>query len=351
MCKNRIHWIDSLRAIAVFCIVLGHALRGKSIYYYLYSFHVPLCVVISGFCFSIEGSVKSRIKKIVQREYLPYIFFSLISISIYVITAPITEGKSVISKLPKFIIGALYGNGNFGMSDGGYMRWNLPLWYLPFSTLMHILAILITRNQRHHVDQKTENVIFFLVSYLIAEVWRYSPFKNLDFPFGFETVVALFPLFWLGRVIREYKLSEKGSYIEKSIIGVGSIIFGLFVESFNSNVDYVSDYYGKKYILFFLAAMTISIGLCMIATMLPILPKIEYFGRNTLPVLGLHKFFVMYFYLFAISKITLLQRYILLSCLLSSTITVVFCLCSDRLWKKIIERINSTTLRTMGTKK
>lgn len=51
---ERIGWIDTLRAFAVFAIVLGHTLRNATVVYpWLYSFHVPLCVLTSGIVFHI----------------------------------------------------------------------------------------------------------------------------------------------------------------------------------------------------------------------------------------------------------------------------------------------------------
>ena len=51
---ERIGWIDTLRAFAVFAIVLGHTLRNATVVYpWLYSFHVPLCVLTSGIVFHV----------------------------------------------------------------------------------------------------------------------------------------------------------------------------------------------------------------------------------------------------------------------------------------------------------
>lgn len=51
---ERIGWIDTLRAFAVFAIVLGHTLSNATVVYpWLYSFHVPLCVLTSGIVFNI----------------------------------------------------------------------------------------------------------------------------------------------------------------------------------------------------------------------------------------------------------------------------------------------------------
>lgn len=64
--RGRITWLDSLKGFAILCVVLGHVVDGFmtaglfpgaaslqfGIYRFLYSFHMPLFFMISGFAFS-----------------------------------------------------------------------------------------------------------------------------------------------------------------------------------------------------------------------------------------------------------------------------------------------------------
>lgn len=118
--KYRISWIDSVRAFAVFCIVLGHTLRGEGIYYYLYTFHVPLCVMVSGICFSENKEIKELLINLIRRNLILYFAFSILSIGIFYLIILIIEGKSVILELPYYILGMLYGNGYLGNGEGRF---------------------------------------------------------------------------------------------------------------------------------------------------------------------------------------------------------------------------------------
>ena len=92
---SRIAWIDLARAIAIYAIVLGHTLRGESIYPWLYKFHVPLCIVISGMCFRIgDKSFGQFLKKKFFSLMVPYYIFATISIVIYQVVG--SEVESVI---------------------------------------------------------------------------------------------------------------------------------------------------------------------------------------------------------------------------------------------------------------
>lgn len=108
--KTRIKWIDQSRAIAMILIVFGHALgqiggEGGAVYNWLYLFHVPLCVVLSGFLFAPRNTfteTKKQMRKIVIHEYIPYLIWGFISIAIYtvVITRNVFTGGGVRSWTP-----------------------------------------------------------------------------------------------------------------------------------------------------------------------------------------------------------------------------------------------------------
>lgn len=124
---ERVGWLDATRAIAVFCIVLGHTLRGKSIYYFLYAFHVPLCIVVTGICYRHTTNRRIRLKKLLRNIYRPYLMYSILSIAIYALAGKYLGENNTIQQIPKFLIGMFYGNGNLGMTNGGWMKYNLPL--------------------------------------------------------------------------------------------------------------------------------------------------------------------------------------------------------------------------------
>ena len=84
---ERIGWIDTFRAFAVFAIVLGHTLRNATVVYpWLYSFHVPLCVLTSGIVFHVgQKKFGTFLKEKFRALMIPYYCFALISIALYAI--------------------------------------------------------------------------------------------------------------------------------------------------------------------------------------------------------------------------------------------------------------------------
>lgn len=86
--ENRVEEIDILRGMAIFLVILGHAIIVypinlqniqwcKSLHDIIYSFHMELLFLISGWCFKNSGNIKHYITKKIKRLIIPYVFFSM----------------------------------------------------------------------------------------------------------------------------------------------------------------------------------------------------------------------------------------------------------------------------------
>ena len=78
--KNRIHWIDVLKGIGIFLVIMGHTFKDNPVYYWVYSFHMPLFFLISGFLIEPHNVLISYKKFIIKRcksLLWPFIFFRI----------------------------------------------------------------------------------------------------------------------------------------------------------------------------------------------------------------------------------------------------------------------------------
>jgi len=64
MSRNRIYWLDVLKALAIFTVYLGHLnLAAGPFYLFVYKYHVPLFFFVSG-CLESLNSETSILKNI-----------------------------------------------------------------------------------------------------------------------------------------------------------------------------------------------------------------------------------------------------------------------------------------------
>ena len=80
MVKERIHYIDVAKGIAIFLVVLGHCAattlgHHSRVFYTIYSFHMPFWFFLSGLLYSIKDW-QSFLSGKVKALLLPYLFFS-----------------------------------------------------------------------------------------------------------------------------------------------------------------------------------------------------------------------------------------------------------------------------------
>lgn len=83
--------ISILRGIAILLVLLGHSiiigpinlhqvLWCKTLYNYIYYFHMPLFFIISGFCYSFKDDYGQYVLTKVKRILIPYLVFSCIDL-------------------------------------------------------------------------------------------------------------------------------------------------------------------------------------------------------------------------------------------------------------------------------
>lgn len=252
---------------------------------------------------------------------IPYYCFALISIALYTILGSKMEktvGGYDVSPLQS-VIGMLYAN-----SGTGLMRWNMPLWYIPMIFVLLLMAFWIFRSK----DNLKWNITVFLLSVLVAFI-LYEKIRLPNLPFGLETAIYMFPFFTLGKVIGSIqgKLASANP-MSKVAIATICIAAGTFMTIGNGQISYNADSYGKHGFVYFLVMATLlCIGFVIIATCIPNgVKSINYVGKNTVGIMVMHKFPILFFVgLFPLSK-RLIGTYPLAVSIVIATLSVVMCL-------------------------
>lgn len=108
--SNRIEWIDALKGIAIFSVVLGHCVTDsmssntfpeyaaflKILYDFIYSFHMPLFFIISGYVFYISKSYKRYKAKVIDFTIIYTIWCSLMWVSKFVMGKDVNNPVTLI---------------------------------------------------------------------------------------------------------------------------------------------------------------------------------------------------------------------------------------------------------------
>lgn len=81
---NRIAWVDVAKGIAILLVIIGHTVNfGSATRNFIFSFHMPLFFILSGYTFNLAGDFPAffqRVKKLIRHLIYPSLIVSGINI-------------------------------------------------------------------------------------------------------------------------------------------------------------------------------------------------------------------------------------------------------------------------------
>ena len=176
--SKRKDYIDIAKGLGIICIVIGHALtKGTPLRRWVFAFHVPLFFILAGLTFAPKNSL-DYIKTRFRRLMIPYYLVSIFSIAIYLVLGKYVgvsdpNQMSFVNNIASMI---------YGSSKFGYMKWNLPLWFVPcfFATMCIFNLIVNLMENRRWKDCKLLliSVVLLLIGYTLSNgFFIYLPFQ------------------------------------------------------------------------------------------------------------------------------------------------------------------------------
>lgn len=290
--KKRINYIDIARAFAIIFIALGHTLVHSQhcgiIFKFLYSFHVVLFFIISGYTFKIKENehFSGFLKHKFIRIMIPYFSWALLFLIPYMVLGE-NVGNSIGTNssfsLKTQIINVLYGNGN-----ASALKQNSSLWFLPALFSIEIIYYFIIKLTKKLPKLKVVILISnLLISYLT------NAFLKINLPWGINTALVIGIFFYIGYLFNEYNLFNKDRIFKLKFI-LPLLIIGILSFYFNDTVSCIDYNYGSLTL-----ALLSGIGLSTFIIYLSYLIKenkmMEYIGKNTMGILIFHKLIILIF--------------------------------------------------------
>lgn len=284
---KRIIFVDVLKAITIFLVVLGHTpLLSSLAIQWIYAFHMPAFFAVYGMTYDIQSHSD---RGWMNREFL------------------LSKAKRLL--VPCFVWGLIYAE--FSVKNIAYMSWGsqaafraagslTSLWFLPcmflsvcmFEIVMRFVSSLQNRNHRIAI-LIIITMACFAVGALLPRASRGYPwsvdvsFTALGFlitGYGFQTIIRSTPV-----------LNEKRNSIWILILVIAFIISLSFLANLRfitiRNVDMASRNFGNL----FLFVLTASAGIVMLTALSVILEGSRFskflstLGKYSMPIFLLHK--------------------------------------------------------------
>lgn len=180
--SKRIEWIDVVKGLAIILVIVGHTIHPRSFsWIVIFTFHMPIFFIISGFLYKPRGPHEIIAKKS-KRLLIPY--FStcfLLLISVVIINYfNHTDFEGISYSFSHLMLAFLYGNGvvppkTYPLSD----VWQVGmLWFLLCLFLAELLfssIMMITKNKNPNyfpLAVITTAVVGYVISHFIFLPWN-----------------------------------------------------------------------------------------------------------------------------------------------------------------------------------
>ena len=294
---NHHRFIDVAKGLGILFIVLGHVVPNAWMNQILYSFHVPLFFILSGFTYQCKSDKKRFYVSKGKRLLIPYFVFAVISIVIFFVMAKIVHISEDARILPN-LAGMLYGN-----SNTGYMMWNRPLWFLPclFCSFVFLDSFeTVIRN----LPSGKKNL--FRLGFILG-MWALGLILNCclvewNLPFHLESAVFLVGFSEVGVllswIVKQCAITEtihKENRIPALLGAVALLVIGLGLCWANGSVDIRSHHFGKIPVLLPCIAVCFCGATIWLSMILEKSRVLALLGASSLAIMLMHKFPILFF--------------------------------------------------------
>lgn len=205
--KGRLIYIDALRGFAILLVVLGHVLQlaygntDNIIFRYIYSFHMPLFMFLSGYV-SYKITSWQNMKKRFFQLIVP--FFSYIVIA-YVVSGVVKETGASLASLLNHIWSVI-------------LQPDLGLWFL--WALFFINLIFIGCRKFSTLLRINEWVVIISVGGILNLIELITRFEM----FGYHWIAWYFLFFSVGVYWRQFNMKEHAG-LDKWLLIVSAVLF------------------------------------------------------------------------------------------------------------------------------
>lgn len=322
--KNRVLFIDYIKAIAMILVIMGHVnFANQGIKEWIYSFHMPAFFFCTGLVITGGANLGSVLRKRFQRLMIPYLLWGLIF------------AKFTIPNLGKIVYGSYWSI----VSSGALSS----LWFLP---VMFVSLLMFHFIEGVRLCKRSITMLMLIVFAFV--IGAFMPPIKIGYPWAINVAFVAYGFLLVGFLLKKYirhyydflKLHRMHGLCTCLIISLFSFVGTLAYQFIHPNTGYVlmANARWGNMPLFVFVALCGSFMLLTFSIFFEIMCKREirllsFVGQNTLcifavqkPIIGCFKSFFSYIHMYDASVLLILTTIgtLMLSCFLCIIINKFF---------------------------
>ena len=196
MSKKRIEYLDVARGIAIILVIIGHIFKDGVLWRFIYSFHMPLFIIVSGYFYK-NRRLKDEFIILFKKFFLPMIIILFVSFMIAYLSY-YNLSDAFIKTLKTIVIGFNY------QSRIDYQC--LPvevLWFIYFLVIMKLLFLI---NKKIAKDDKTLLLLIVAIEMLIG---LFLAAYGYWLPWSVDIVLVCMSFYYFGYLLKKYNLLNR----------------------------------------------------------------------------------------------------------------------------------------------
>lgn len=265
--KQRIMWLDILKGICMFFIVMSHS-RPPMFYTWIYTpFFLTSFFFVSGFTFNPRENAVSFFKHKAKTILFPYWIFGIINAAL----AFVVDKDNILDRLLGLLL--------------SINRVNDDLWFImclfSMETIFYGIWRLLFRKRIHHsaVWGGAISILLCAFGYCIVKM-------NVQIPLQLETALIMVPFMYMGYMLKK---SDKGNAFQKPMI---SLVFVAVYLVYCLLAKNTVNIHGEKYSDFLVFLSQAALGTVSVIILSKCIEKRYRINRavNTLVFIGQNTF-------------------------------------------------------------
>lgn len=269
--QNRIEWVDQVKGFAILLVVYGHNFPITE--QFIYTFHMPLFFMVSGFFFPKELDF-SVLRKRFKTLLVPYFFWAFLLFLFWLIIGrQMGRSGSEDLSITQNFLGIFY-------SQGGkeFMDWGIPMWFLPCLFVTYLFYFFLNK----YLPKK---MMILSVLLMTALGFLYTRLFSINLPWSFNIACVAVFFLMVGNLSFPYlsKWKNKWSWFAIPIL----MSLQWFLYDLNSKVDMYRSEFGHSEIVFLVNGLVGSFIVILIFKLIPYFKPLSIVGKYTLLILAL----------------------------------------------------------------
>jgi fucose 4-O-acetylase-like acetyltransferase len=296
--KPRHAWVDVVRGLGIVLVFYGHYIQqgidphnpsAIAQFRFIYSFHMPLFFIMSGFFFRPSLQIFSRIRHLALRRIIPVIVFGVLLLPIW-FRYEYIHSLSLQHDINHIVIDYM----------DGIPDLNWVTWFLVCLFTCECLAVIVLSRLHGMMTQLLAGALFLGTGLLFCR-YSISPSDGWLYTLGHtwflsEAIVAL-GFYIIGYATFPFLKQLTSHRLLSAIIFLIGISIVIFTYRFNHPstiaVMMAARIHGNA-AYFVLTALAGSLAMFSLAIFIQSNRLLQMIGRNTLPLLGLNGLFYRY---------------------------------------------------------